>query len=817
MSRWAGARRRLGSIRLSLILLALVPGITLASVWGMTTVQILSEGLRLRSQTELSRSTGALGTEAMLALQRERKLSALKLASPRTSTAALDEQREATDVAVAKLTARSDLVADAPERTAVSLLTFLNALGDLQATRDRVDDPGSGAREDILTGYDRMVDAQIQAFQNLSQVDDGELTAQASPLFPLEQAAELLAREDARLTLAWPSGHFQESAWQDFAKFTHTRRWLLEDQLVPLMAGGRVRGLETEQGLKSTPWRTLRTIEDQVLAAHTPDDGGRVALPRGQKRWNAAVAEISGQYQVAIQKHTTALLDSSAERARELLLTAAALSIGGLIAVLLCVGLSWRITRSLSRRLHGLRMATLNLAEHRLPEVVARLERGEKVDTEAAVTPLDHGDDELGQVAQAFNTAQRTAVRTAVELAQTRSGFQKVILGIARQSQNLVNRQLGRLDALERRHSDPELLAELYELDSIASQLRRYEENLVVVSGERPGRSWSRPVAVTDIVHSAIGEVSEYQRVRTHTEEDVALAPPAVADVIHLLAELIDNATAYSPAPSPVTVRAALVARGLALEIEDQGLGLSEDDYAALNTQLAHPVKFDVVGLAEDLRLGMFVISHLAHRHGITVTLRRSPYGGTTSVVLIPHGIVVRDTPAPGTTTAGPATAGAGRPGRTESDAAPSADSPADSPAASAPPPAADGSAPAADGRAAATGPAPATDTPATDAPAAAVARPDSVPADAAAPASVPGAVARPRLWEGGPAPLPRRVPQTSLAAELRVGAAAADTAGEPGAEAGDGTAEFSAEDASASLAGFQRGTLRARDSAAQQ
>src|SRR5690606_1151633 len=127
--------------------------------------------------------------------------------------------------------------------------------------------------------------------------------------------------------------------------------------------------------------------------------------------------------------------------------------------------------------------------------------------------------------------------------------------------------------------------------------------------------------------------------------EEVSLTPPAVADVIHLLAELIDNATVYSPAPSPVGVRAAMVAKGLAVEIEDRGLGMSEEDYASLNAQLAKPPQFDVVALADDLRLGMFVISQLAHRHGIAVTLRPSPYGGTTAIVLIPHEIVVRQSP----------------------------------------------------------------------------------------------------------------------------------------------------------------------------
>ena len=382
-----------------------------------------------------------------------------------------------------------------------------------------------------------------------------------------------------------------------------------------------------------------------MLAARSSAADGRITLPNERDQWAAAFAKIGNEHRRMIQDQTTALLDRSADKAQSLLVTAAWLSAGGLIALLLCVGMSWRITRSLSRRLRGLREATLSLAEERLPDVVARLDRGEKVDADEATPPLDYGGDELGQVARAFNKAQRTAVHTAVELADIRRGFQKVILGIARQSQNLVNLQLTKLDALEREHTDPDVLKGLYELDSTASQLRRYEENLVIISGEQPRRSWREPVALIDILRSAVGEVAEYRRVEVHTDEDVYLAPPAVADVIHLLAELIDNATAYSPSPAPVGVRAAMVAKGLVVEVEDRGLGMSEEDYAAFNEQLAVEPKFDVVALAGDLRLGMFVIARLATRHGIAVTLRASPYGGTTAIVLLPHEIVVREVP----------------------------------------------------------------------------------------------------------------------------------------------------------------------------
>ncbi|MCI3238347.1 sensor histidine kinase [Streptomyces spinosisporus] len=742
MSERKGARRRIGSIRLSLILLALVPSVTLAAMWALTTTQIFSEGLRLRGQTELSRSTGAMGTDATLALQRERSLSAAWLADPRGSRQALDTQRAATDKAVAKLVGQTDAINNAPARISDRLYSVLGSVSSLEYYRGQLDDPTDITAAQALDQYSSIIDDQIHAFQELSQVDDGDLTSQAGPLVALEHAAELVSQEDAQLTVAWPSGRLGEKSWDTFSELVATRRWLVEDQIVPSLRGSAK--TQTERILQSPEWQTIQRVEDQVLASRPSASGGKVALPAAQKEWAAAFEKVGAEYGRLIGAQTSALLDRSADKADDLLLKAAALSAGGLIALLLCVGMSWRITRSLSRRLRGLREATLSLAEERLPDVVSRLDRGEKVDADLATPPLDYGSDELGQVARAFNKAQRTAVHTAVELADTRRGFQKVILGIARQSQNLVNLQLTKLDTLERSHSDPDVLKGLYELDSTASQLRRYEENLVIISGEQPRRSWREPVALIDILRSAVGEVAEYQRVEVHTDEDVYLAPPAVADVIHLLAELIDNATVYSPAPAPVGVRASTVAKGLAVEVEDRGLGMSEEDYASFNAQLAVEPQFDVVALADDLRLGMFVVARLATRHGITVTLRPSPYGGTTAIVLLPHDIVVRETPAvSGETPAGDTT-----------------EEPADG---------------------------------------------DKEPAQEPAAATTPVAKGPvPSARRDGMAPLPRRVPQTSLAAELREAP--------PSGEQDDGDEEFTAEQAASSLAGFQRGTLRARD-----
>ncbi|MFJ8184664.1 nitrate- and nitrite sensing domain-containing protein [Streptomyces sp. NPDC096105] len=808
-----GARRRLGSIRLSLILLALVPCVTLAGLWGLTTIRMFSEGLELRSQTQLSRSTGAMGTHAALDLQRERALTADWLAGPDGSRSALVAQRRATDRSVARLMGQADAIAEAPARISDRLYSVLGSVGSLEYYRDQIDNPRDITAEEALEQYTSVIDDQIHAFQELSQVDDGDLTSQAQPLVALEHAVELVSREDALLTLAWPSGRLDSERRQEFAALVHTRRWLVGDQIVPLLSGDIK--TQTERILQSPEWRALEAVEDQVLATPAEGEAREVELPDLRDRWDAAMAEVAPQYSEMIRQQTDALLARSADEARGLLVTAASLSAAGLLALLLCVGLSWRITRSLSRRLRGLRLATLSLAQERLPDVVARLERGEKVDPESATTPLDYGHDELGQVAQAFNTAQRTAVLTTVELADTRRGFQKIILGIARQSQNLVNLQLSKLDTLERRHTDPEVLKGLYELDSVASQLRRYEENLVIVSGERPGRSWSEPVALIDILRSAVGEVAEYQRVEVFVDEEVSLAPPAVADVIHLLAELIDNATVYSPAPSPVTVRAAMVAKGLAVEVEDRGLGMPEEDYASLNAQLAEPPQFDVVALADDLRLGMFVISQLAHRHGIAVTLRPSPYGGTTAIVLLPHEVVVSDgqpdaargaSASPTATEADTPSAAPLRPlpARDRPDAARRA--PASAPGDTASAGAQDAPAAGEDAGGAQDGRGATEDLPDATRAGSGPGDPRREPAASARNRSEAAAVAPgphgPAPRKGGLAPLPRRVPQTSLAAELLEDPAAADSCDD----------DFTAERAASSLSCFQQGTFRARD-----
>ncbi|GAB3839482.1 sensor histidine kinase [Dactylosporangium cerinum] len=310
----------------------------------------------------------------------------------------------------------------------------------------------------------------------------------------------------------------------------------------------------------------------------------------------------------------------------------------GLLAVILSLVLSVRIGRSLARRLDGLRAAALELADERLPSVVSRLRRGVQVDVAAEAPPLRLGTDEIGQVGEAFNSVQRTAVASAVEESSVRQGMNEVFLNIARRSQTLLHRQLSLLDGMERRTSEPDDLADLFRVDHLATRMRRHAEDLVILAGAAPGRGWRNPVSVIDVVRGAVSEVEDYARVQVQQIGEGAVVGRAVGDIIHLLAELIENATAYSPPHTRVNVTGQLVPNGFVVEVEDRGLGMSEQAIVEANRRLVEPPEFDP---ANSARLGLFVVAQLAARHGVRVVLRSSPFGGVTAVALLPTDLVV--------------------------------------------------------------------------------------------------------------------------------------------------------------------------------
>ncbi|MEU1282750.1 ATP-binding protein [Kitasatospora sp. NPDC005856] len=294
----------------------------------------------------------------------------------------------------------------------------------------------------------------------------------------------------------------------------------------------------------------------------------------------------------------------------------------------------------LSARLSALRADTFALAQQEIPEVVARLRAGEQVPAPPVRTPSRRAGDDVQQTSEGLAAVRQAATAAIVHQAQGREGTKKVFLNIARRTQILIHRQISMLDALEREHEDPELLRELFAVDHLATRMRRNAENLVILGGALPARRWRNAVPVVNVLRSAVSETESYSRVVVQGVPRVSLDGQAVADVIHLVAELIENGTTFSPPYTQVQVSAQEVTGGLTVEVEDRGLGMTEQEYQRLNDYLADPPELDVSALGDDLRLGLFVVARLAARHDVRVSLRPSPYGGTRAVVLVPSALL---------------------------------------------------------------------------------------------------------------------------------------------------------------------------------
>ncbi|MCW2932267.1 MAG: putative sensor with domain [Actinomycetia bacterium] len=314
----------------------------------------------------------------------------------------------------------------------------------------------------------------------------------------------------------------------------------------------------------------------------------------------------------------------------------------GLLVVLLSTFLLLRFAQRITRELTRLRNAARTLAGERLPSVMQRLRAGDDVDVTAEAPPLDlkTRTREVSETADAFSAVQHTAIEATVEQAQLRKGVSNVFRSLARRNQSLVQRQLRMLDEMERGTQDPDALAQLFRLDHLTTRMRRQAEGLIILSGAAPGRRWRQPVSVVEALRGAISEIEDYVRVDLLTESPDYLTGAAVADVTHLLAELIENAVVYSPPATRVQVRGGRVANGYVIEIDDRGLGIPPAARDKLNERLAQPVEFD---LADSDQLGLFVVSRLAVRNGIRVSLRESRFGSTTAIVLLPVALVVSE------------------------------------------------------------------------------------------------------------------------------------------------------------------------------
>ncbi|MEV6164972.1 ATP-binding protein [Streptomyces sp. NPDC052052] len=318
-----------------------------------------------------------------------------------------------------------------------------------------------------------------------------------------------------------------------------------------------------------------------------------------------------------------------------------ALAVAAVLAAYLAAN---RVTTTVFARCLALRRASAQ-SRTELQRVVEQLRNGEPVPARKPVRSIAPGSDAFELLEQEIGRQQEIAVAAVMQVSQLsdRSGEEQkveVFVNLARRLQSLVHREIQLLDELEREVEDPDLLKGLFHVDHLATRIRRHAENLAVLGGAVSRRQWSNPVSMTEVMRSAIAEVEQYPRVKLVPPIDGTLRGHAVADVIHLLAELVENATVFSAPHTQVLLRAQQVTAGLALEVEDRGLGMPGNEQKRMNALLADPDQVDMAHLLQDGRIGLFVVASLARRHGIAVRLQSNIYGGTQAVLVLPQSLL---------------------------------------------------------------------------------------------------------------------------------------------------------------------------------
>lgn len=624
-------------MRVFLVSMFAVPLVSLIALWAFAANITVPRAIGDHNYTTISKAlTGPAVSTLTIDLPVEQAQTYVWLLSNRTAPkAALLSVRKTVDSALpqAEVALRSQDNLLSPTAKA-ALNNLLAQLRNLNSLRQSVDS-GALSPGAAFQGYDDVVDAQFQAYY-AEDLDRGgsSLGTESVGAIDVAYSLDMASREAALVggALAVSKGVLTPEARRLFIANMAHRQLLLTSGMSLLTPPYRA---GYEAAVSSPMYKQFAAMEDQIAAS----PGG--PIPVDPKAWQS----VSGQYlqvMLGIQTANAGRFQAESGASSNSLLTQAIFAGGvGLLAVIVSVSLLVWLGRKFTGDMTKLNDSVRGMAEERLPRVVERLRRGEDVDVAAESPPPGASSvREISTIAESFATVQEAAVAAAVDQARLRKGVNQVFLNISMRNQSLLHRQLAMLDAMERQTSDPGALADLFRLDHLTTRMRRHAEGLIILSGSTPGRGWREPVPIVDVLRAAVAEVEDYVRVDVLSESRDLVAGNAVNDVIHLVAELVENASVFSPPNTRIEVRADRVGTGLVAEIEDRGLGLSPAELADINARLASPPEFD---LANSEQLGLFVVARLAARHGIRVALRESVYGGTTAIVVAPFGVIVRE------------------------------------------------------------------------------------------------------------------------------------------------------------------------------
>ncbi|MFF1763897.1 nitrate- and nitrite sensing domain-containing protein [Streptomyces sp. NPDC058249] len=632
----AGRRRiRPRTVRAKIVCLLMVPVISLLALWAYATVSTAQDVARLRQLQRVDSTVRAPVDAAVAALQAERTAAVRYATDPAAEQPGdLKELARRTDRAVAKLRLGDHNTvadgADLPAGVAGRLDAFVTGAERLGSLRTAVLDRRSGWDE-AYGQYTKTISTAFGVGGALTGIQDADLGSDARVLLEFSRAGEALAQEDAVLAGARLAGSLDGERLRLFTGAVETRRTLTDSAAADLRGPERAAWHDLVEG---SAYIDVRAVEDKVLVSRP---GGKAIDAAPEAGWNTAHARVQDAMRTIEANAGRGVADRADPLTRGLLTPAGAAVLFGLAAVVASLVISVRIGRGLVVELVSLRNSALEIARRKLPQAMRQLRAGEEIDVRAEAPPGPPAEDETGQVAEALGTVHRAALRAAVERAELASGISGVFVNLARRSQVLVHRQLSLLDSMERRSEDPNELSDLFRLDHLTTRMRRHAESLIILSGAAPGRAWRMPVSLTNVIRAAVSEVEDYARVEVRQLPEAAVVGAAVADLTHLLAEIVENAAQFSPPHTRVRITGEPVGNGYAIEVEDRGLGMGKETLAEANRRIEQSEALD---LFDSDRLGLFVVSRLSARHGIKVHLRTSPYGGTTAVVLLPTALL---------------------------------------------------------------------------------------------------------------------------------------------------------------------------------
>jgi Nitrate and nitrite sensing/Histidine kinase-, DNA gyrase B-, and HSP90-like ATPase/HAMP domain len=625
------SRFRLG-VRTRILSIALIPSVTLLALGVGVAGFLTVEGFQVRDEAVELREAIEPAIEFAEALQEERRLSMVLLSGDRSAAVELAQRRERVDdllnSGVLRAAQENDLSGGSSDDGATAVAAFKQVRAGV--------DVGAAPPDQIYGFYNQIVDRILNRSRDLAgNMPNARSAADGAMTVELFEAAEAMSRSNALAVVA--AGNMTKERLREYSRQVGSYQAGL-NSLSPVLPEQRRARLEELR--RSPAWQQVASMENALLERGV--GRGTESLPIGRKEWQSAAGTVNSELITLWRNQNTAVIDSAIDSGEKTAIGWLIAGIAMLAAALVASLVTLRISGRLISRLRRLRSETLALADERLPAILTRLRAGEHVDVDTEIQSLDFGADEIGEVAEAFNHAQSSAVAAAVTEARTRDGVNALFLNIAHRSQIVVHRQLEMLDKAEHSEEDPKRLELLFKLDHLATRARRNAENLIILGGEQPGRQWRNPVPLVELVRSAIAETEDYARVQTGQLANVSIVGNVVADLIHLLAELVENATSFSPPESRVDVQGNVVGRGVAVEVVDQGLGMSEDQMAHLNQLLQQTPDFSATSLSSDSRMGLLVVGQIAARNGVTVRLTESAYGGVRAIVLIPTDLIVR-------------------------------------------------------------------------------------------------------------------------------------------------------------------------------